>query len=104
MDMHTSTRLLYPILVLAGILVIALSLFSVSTTAGELILTDSHENVIDKQSQPTLSAGLDVRYGEVTNQQRRQILAAQQHTTKSRKCNSCGTASTQRASSDSLWR
>ncbi|MFA5170322.1 MAG: hypothetical protein WC426_02065 [Sulfuriferula sp.] len=103
MDMHTSTRLLYPILVLAGVLVIVLSLFSVSTTAGELTQNSSRENVVDKQSQSTLSAGLDMRYGELTNEQRRQVVAAQQHTTKSRKCNDCGTASTQRAG-DSLWR
>lgn len=103
MDMHTSTRLLYPILVLAGILVIVLSLFSVSTTAGELIQNSSRENIVDKQSQSTLSAGLDMRYGELTNEQRRQIVAVQQHTAKSRKCNGCGTASTQRTS-DNLWR
>lgn len=103
MIMHTSTRLLYPILVLVGILVIVLSLFSVSTTADELILNSSRENVVGKQSQSTLSAGLDMRYGELTNEQRRQVVAAQQHTTKSRKCHGCGTVSRQRAG-DSLWR
>ncbi len=103
MDMHISTRLLYPILVLVGILVVVLSLFSVSTTAGELILNSSREHVVDKQNQSTLTAGLDMRYGELTNEQRRQVAAAQQPTAKSRKCNGCATASTQHAA-DSLWR
>lgn len=99
--MQTPTRLLYPILVLAGILVTGLSLFSISTRAGELV--QANTVVTDKPHQPTTLNDLYVRYGEVTNEERKQLLMTQPGSSKSHRCVDCGLTQTSRAT-EGVWR
>lgn len=99
--MQTPTRLLYPILVLAGILVTGLSLFSMSTRASELV--QANTVVSEKQHQPTTLNDLYVRYGEVTNEERKQLRMARQGSSKSHPCVDCGMAQTSRAA-EGVWR
>ncbi|BBP00649.1 hypothetical protein [Sulfuriferula nivalis] len=99
--MYTPTRLLYPILVLAGILVTVLSLYSISTSAGELISSHVNETLMDKPVQSQSYTGQDIPYGEASNEQRKKMLATQ-HIEKSRKCDGCNVSSNQTAH-DSIW-
>jgi hypothetical protein len=100
--MHMPIRLLYPILVLVGILVTVLSLYSVSTSAGELIASRVNETFMDKSVQSQSYAGRSVPYGEATNEQRKGMLATQQYIKKSPKCDGCNVSSNKTAH-EGLW-
>jgi hypothetical protein len=102
-EMRTSPHLLYPILVLAGIVVTVLSLYSISTTAGELMPSDVKDLNKDNQVQSQLYSGQNVSYGEATHEQRKKMLQAQHNIEKSGKCTDCNLTLNQ-SIHEKVWR